>query len=221
VDYPKLDLPLALELANTIFVSAGQPCDALASPADLDAWLRANVEQFSSLPPTATMADVNRFRSLRHALRRIFSSVADATAPLSEDIEVLNTASAAAPEFARFDWFGRGPRMTLLTTADATTTALARIARTAIELLAGPNMTRISDCQAPGCVLFFLREPRRRHWCSPACGNRARVARHYARHRPAQGAARSSPKDASDARSSNRGKGPGVDRGPRVRRTPL
>jgi len=62
--------------------------------------------------------------------------------------------------------------------------AAASVARASIELLASPDRERICICQAPGCVLFFLKEGRRRHWCSAACGNRARVARHYARHRP-------------------------------------
>jgi predicted RNA-binding Zn ribbon-like protein len=52
-----------------------------------------------------------------------------------------------------------------------------------MALLAGPDASRIRACQAPGCVLFFLAERRRRDWCSPACGNRARVARHYRRQR--------------------------------------
>ena len=35
---------------------------------------------------------------------------------------------------------------------------------------------------APGCVLYFIKDHPRREWCSTACGNRARAARHYARH---------------------------------------
>ena len=36
-------------------------------------------------------------------------------------------------------------------------------------------------CGAPGCVLMFARDHTRREWCSNACGNRARQARHYRR----------------------------------------
>jgi predicted RNA-binding Zn ribbon-like protein len=35
----------------------------------------------------------------------------------------------------------------------------------------------------PNCVLFFIKDHPRREWCSPGCGNRARVAHHYDRHR--------------------------------------
>ncbi len=44
---------------------------------------------------------------------------------------------------------------------------------------AGP----LYPCLGPGCVLYFTRDHPRREWCSDACGNRARVARHYARAR--------------------------------------
>jgi predicted RNA-binding Zn ribbon-like protein len=200
VDYPKLGLPLPLELVNTTFVSSGQPCDALGSPADLDAWFCANAEHVPALRSAATTADLDRFRSLRRALRRILSAVAD-EAPVSiADIETLNAYSAAAPQFVQLDWLRPGPRLTLVSTADATSTALAAVARAAIELLAGPDLKRISRCHGPGCVLFFLREPRRRHWCSPACGNRARVARHYSRHRPARAVGRPEREAANSAK---------------------
>ena len=186
MDYPRRDLPLPLELVNTTFASAGQPCDALESPDDLQAWLSANAQRLPTLPPTSTPANVERFRTLRAALRRIFRAVFDATQPSSDDIALLNAAAAAAPLFARLDW-DRLPRITVIATSDAATAALGAVAHDAIQLLGGPNMKLITPCQAPGCVLFFLREPRRRHWCSPACGNRARVARHYARQRSETG----------------------------------
>jgi len=183
MDYPRLGLPLPLELVNTTFASAGQPRDALTTPEDLGAWLRANREHFGKLPTVATTsADLDRFRALRETLRRIVGAVAASSRPAATDIALVNRLSAAAPRYAHLAWLQRGPRMTLNETADATTSLLGGVARAAIELLTGSERERISRCQAPGCVLFFLREPRRRHWCSAACGNRARVARHYRRY---------------------------------------
>jgi predicted RNA-binding Zn ribbon-like protein len=183
MDYPRRGLPLPLELVNTTFASAGQPCDALTTPEDLSAWLRANRDHFTRLPlVAASSADLDRFRALREALRSIFGAVAAGNRPSATDIALVNGLSAAAPGYAHLAWLQRGPRLTRMDTADATTSLLGAVARAAIELLAGPEWERISRCQAPGCVLFFLREPRRRHWCSAACGNRARVARHYSRH---------------------------------------
>ncbi|MEW2136730.1 CGNR zinc finger domain-containing protein [Streptomyces sp. NPDC005409] len=45
-------------------------------------------------------------------------------------------------------------------------------------------MTAVRACEAQDCVLLFLPAHPRRRWCvAPACGNRARVARYYARHK--------------------------------------
>src|SRR6266851_2221676 len=38
---------------------------------------------------------------------------------------------------------------------------------------------QLRACHAPGCVLYFVKSHPRREWCSVACGNRARAARHY------------------------------------------
>jgi 4-amino-4-deoxy-L-arabinose transferase-like glycosyltransferase len=59
--------------------------------------------------------------------------------------------------------------------------ALGALARSAIEVVTLPRRDRLRACQAPGCVLFFQETARHRAWCSSGCGNRARVARHYAR----------------------------------------
>jgi predicted RNA-binding Zn ribbon-like protein len=58
----------------------------------------------------------------------------------------------------------------------------ATVARSAIEL-ADRDEDRLSVCGAPSCGMLYLREHPRQVWCSKACGNRARVARHAARRR--------------------------------------
>jgi len=67
----------------------------------------------------------------------------------------------------------------------SSTLALARLAAQAVELLARPSA--LGACVAPGCVRYFVRDHPRRGWCSAACGNRARVARHYRRHHGSAG----------------------------------
>jgi predicted RNA-binding Zn ribbon-like protein len=59
--------------------------------------------------------------------------------------------------------------------------ALGAVAQDAIELLTGPEATTLRACHAPGCVLYFVKTHPRREWCSEACGNRVRAARHYRR----------------------------------------
>jgi predicted RNA-binding Zn ribbon-like protein len=63
---------------------------------------------------------------------------------------------------------------------------LAAAARSAIEILTdAASVERLRRCANPGCSMLFLNGDARRQWCTPnICGNRARVARHYHRHRP-------------------------------------
>jgi predicted RNA-binding Zn ribbon-like protein len=76
---------------------------------------------------------------------------------------------AAAP---RLRWGAGGPAL-------APETPAAEAARTAVELVAGG---RVHRCGNPRCVHFFV-AGRRRDYCSDACANRARVARHAERRR--------------------------------------
>ncbi|NEA22897.1 CGNR zinc finger domain-containing protein, partial [Actinomadura bangladeshensis] len=58
----------------------------------------------------------------------------------------------------------------------------AHLAEAAADLLADPAVGRVRECEADGCVMLFLPAHPRRRWCSATrCGNRARVARYYAR----------------------------------------
>ncbi|MGW1043602.1 CGNR zinc finger domain-containing protein, partial [Streptomyces sp. NPDC002547] len=60
--------------------------------------------------------------------------------------------------------------------------AVQLLAHQAVQLFAGPDRDRLRPCLAPNCLLFFVKNHARREWCSPTCGNRMRVARHYRRH---------------------------------------
>ncbi len=65
---------------------------------------------------------------------------------------------------------------------------LAPVAAAAAELLAHGDRSRLRRCSADGCGRWFYDVSRngRRRWCSMArCGNRAKVAAHYRRHRGA------------------------------------
>jgi predicted RNA-binding Zn ribbon-like protein len=93
---------------------------------------------------------------------------------------VINEAASAGPSWpvlsASFE-------IEEQTTCDALDTARATIARATMELLAGPLRPELRACGAPGCVKFFVKDHPRREWCCDHCGNRARAARHYRRHR--------------------------------------
>ena len=157
--------PLPVELMNTVRPDG----DALD-----DAWLSA-----ADLPG---QVDLDQLRDLRRALRRL---AADATDDPREPLDPMSRPAALATvnvlaeqALPRLSWPADGsPARTLHGPAAAV------IATLGVELLAGAERGRLRACLAPNCVLYFVKEHTRREWCSPACGNRARVARHYQRHR--------------------------------------
>jgi predicted RNA-binding Zn ribbon-like protein len=167
---------VALDLANTL--SMGR--DDLATPLRLAAWLE---RERHLLPPPDhdTAARLGRFLALRRAIRELLDARVAGMAPAGGAVDAVNDASASAPFFpvmAR-DW----RRDRRLVSSDATGAVLAAIARAAIELLAGSAGERMRECGARGCGRFFVAARADRKWCSAACGNRSRVARHYARAR--------------------------------------
>jgi len=184
--YPRLGLPIPFELINTAFAEAGQPRDALASAQDLSEWLRVNREQLDvPVPAASTAADLLEYRQLRQALRDAFTAIVGGTPPNASDLKLLNEISALAPQFAQVEWTRKTRRMRMDNVSEnAHVNTLGAVARSAIELLSGPDVDRIGRCHRPGCVLLFLKDRRDSQWCSATCGNRARVARHYARSRP-------------------------------------
>jgi predicted RNA-binding Zn ribbon-like protein len=184
VGYSYRNLPLPLELLNTHLTAAGRRLDGLATPEDLNAWLQANAAQFDTHPPSASPALLRKFRRLRTALQQLVGPLVDGDplpAPSSAAVKRINALSAHTRVFPRLEVCdGAYHQRPSDASKDPSLTA---VARASIELLGGPDVARVGRCQAPNCELFFLKEGRRREWCSEACGNRARVARHYLRHR--------------------------------------
>ena len=183
------DEPAPVRLMNTIWADRAGVHDDLRTTSALADWLVAIGATDSRVRVTGD--DVARARRLRDALRRIAALCTDdtrvAAASAVEDIDVaiaeINSLVAACPPT---------PRLTLLdgrligdtaTVGPPVTRALTAVAAEAIELFAGVDSPQLRACHAPGCVLYFVQDHPRREWCSTTCGNRARAARHYRRHR--------------------------------------
>jgi predicted RNA-binding Zn ribbon-like protein len=176
--YSWLGQELAVDLANTVIVvRPGEDIDGLATRADLARWLGLERDRIGAAGRAEER--LRDFRRLRDAIRALLTAAAeDAELPESA-VAAVNRASKAAPWFVQL----RAPASAVVdsqasTRADA---ILGAIATSAVELLGGPDRERVRVCQAPRCGLFFLAARERQQWCSPTCGNRARVARHYAR----------------------------------------
>lgn len=190
--------PIPVLLMNTIWADRAGVHDALTSPAELSAWLRAVGHRLfvgGDAATTVRAGDVKEFGYLRSALRRLAAEVTHDTRPLAVTAiddhpaawaaTVLNTVSATAPPAPRLQWPEKVAQLSAPAGVRAPIAALSAVAGTAVDLLGGPDSPQLRACQAPGCVLYFVKDHPRREWCSASCGSRARAARHYQRHRKA------------------------------------
>ena len=173
--YSWLGKELAVDFANTVtVVRPGEELDGLATEVDLERWLELERDRVGESP----RVDLQEFRQLRDAVRRLMTAAAQGDELPAPAVATVNRASRAAPRFAQLRDGTAVDESRARTRADD---VLGAIATSAIELLGGPDRGLIRVCGAPRCGLYFLADRERRQWCSPSCGNRARVARHYAR----------------------------------------
>ena len=184
VDNPRFPLqgePLALDLVNTLVSRGGRPQELLATPADLDDWMRGEASRLP-WPGNASAADLDSFRALRAAIADLLTAGRTGTEPDRHAIDAVN--AALADGTTHLGWTAGELRRSSPTPGRQ---ARHLIASDAAELLTTGLRQSIRTCEHPDCVLQFLARNPRRRWCtSEGCGNRARVARNYARHHMAQ-----------------------------------
>jgi predicted RNA-binding Zn ribbon-like protein len=194
---PLLGEPLPVELMNTIWAGREGIHDALARPAGVAAWLAAVDDRLAEAGgrrgPVVVAPRLGRdLRRLRDALRRLAAlrtgddrpAAASAIADPDAAVAVVNRSCAHAPTWSRLSWPADGePRRDRQSTRGYPDVVVSVIAEQGVALFTGADRPALRACHAPGCVLYFVRDHPRREWCCDACGNRARVARHYRRHR--------------------------------------
>lgn len=162
-----MSLATALSLANASLGSAGDLCAWLEREGALEPGERAEV--------SLRLAE---FVALRASLRELLdASIGGGPFPAAA-AERLNEASARVPRVLRLAPDGSADTPL---SASPTPLLLARIAWSAIELLGDRDRPRPQRCGA--CGSYFESTRSDRLWCSNACGNRTRVARHHARRR--------------------------------------
>jgi predicted RNA-binding Zn ribbon-like protein len=181
---PLRDEPLAIELHNTIYAQGGASLDGLADAAHAAAWLD---EIAARLPlddyPPGTWPAPEQLMALRSAVRAVLHAAVEDVPPTDVALEAINRESSRAPwsPVAALEPSGRAVKRSNRYGATRAEVVIAAFARDAIDLVTGPGRAELRTCGAPGCVLMFFRDDPRREWCSNACGNRARQARHYRR----------------------------------------
>ncbi|MCZ4118155.1 CGNR zinc finger domain-containing protein [Streptomyces sp. H39-S7] len=196
-----MERQLALELVGTVRHDGdGGVADDLVTVEQTTRWIRERADLFPG--PAADGGEFaadeelrDRVVALRQAVRALFALAvspeppsradADRLIPAGLALDRLNSAAAAEPVAPQLVWpRGGTPAVRPLSTEDDPgVRILAGLARAAIDFLAGPERDRLRACTAPRCVRYFVKGHGRQEWCKPACGNRARVARHYQRTR--------------------------------------
>ena len=137
-----------------------------------------------------TLSEAEQLRHLRDAIRRAAAYVTDDPRPvephgrgiatIDEALSVINDAAGSLPP--RLLHRAHGEVSGERSAAYPLRAAIAGFAVDAVPLLAGDHdRGHLRACLAPACVLYFAQDHALREWCTPACGNRARVARHYRR----------------------------------------
>jgi len=151
-----------------------EPLERLAEPADLTRWLELSRLADGTRCSRDTLADAHE---LREAIYRTLTAARESRRPDRRDLRLLNDWARQPTPSPQLD----GSLKAVLTGPDPSRAALAALARAAIELIAGPGLSRIRNCANPGCSLMFIdhSRPGRRRWCSmERCGNRAKTARY-------------------------------------------
>jgi predicted RNA-binding Zn ribbon-like protein len=170
----------ALDFVNTVDPLVGHDgVDAVASGAALAAWgVHAGL---TPTPVAVKGADVDRARSARAVLTRIFVAVAAGDRPAPADLASFTEAYAAtlassglAPVDGRYGFAAPSG-------VDA---ILLPVLESARELLTTDQVRRVRQCPADDCGWLFVDASRNgtRRWCRmDGCGAKAKMRRYRAR----------------------------------------
>jgi predicted RNA-binding Zn ribbon-like protein len=173
---------------NTIWADTAGVHDDLTTPAALRDWLVIVRDLDAGALEDPGPDELAEAKLLRDSLRRLAAVCSNDPRPAAQSpvdsvddaVAVVNRAVTHLPHDQLAIRDGRLHRDRPGPTSP-TRVALAELAHDSIDLLTGSGATKLRACHSPGCVLYFVRSNPRREWCSEACGNRARAARHYRR----------------------------------------
>jgi predicted RNA-binding Zn ribbon-like protein len=168
-------------LATQIGRYRKEQIEMLPDPEALQTWLSEQDLAPSTAPDERDLLRAWNLREALHvAARSALEEIASSHAALSA-IERALTADKPLQI--------RPSKSGLRTVQPLTTTeALARLARSAVSDLSGPQRERLRACADETCSGIFIDHTGRRQWCSDQlCGNRARVRAHRERERAKKG----------------------------------
>ena len=177
---------LAIDFANTVKRRGRDYEDLLVRAADVAEWIRRRraLEARGAAEPAGSAGGLPAIGEAAVAphlddVRALRDDVFAALAAAANDEPAPRGAAGRLNERLR-----RHPVVPLLGEPahvagdpDPLDELLARIAAATVQLISDRGAD-LALCDAPSCGQFFLRARGNQRWCGPACGNRARVARH-------------------------------------------
>lgn len=185
-----LEEPLPIDLVNTHMYLADSWVDLLDSREDRDAWLRTLGPRLGlDSRDTAALSDdaASALKVVRGHAAAAVEPARHGSRPPAKALAGLNDAMRAAPVTTHAGWSGEAVTVGARRGGSRAERLAAAFAEETVRLLAGPDIRDVRRCDAPACVMLFLPRNPRRRWCTPEiCGNRARVARYYLRHKDAR-----------------------------------
>ena len=173
--------PLALDLVNTVAGPPDNEVDLLGTPGALRDWLAAEQGRLDSADGEIDLAAV---RALRAHIAAAVQAARAGQSPPPNTLRAITAALRNAPVYQELGWNGEVVTTIPRRRGNRTAILLAQFAAAAAELLTSPAIRQVRRCEGRDCRMLFLPANPRRRWCSPAvCGNRARAARYYQRHK--------------------------------------
>lgn len=176
---------LALDFANTVRADARGVEELIDTPQEFRSWLAAEPADLPELK--VTRATITALKALRDASVELLAAAVREEPLPSAAVQVINDAVAAGAVRRLLTPRVRTTRHTA-EADDPLARMLGVLAASVVDLLGRDDLANLARCPAPACGQFFHRSRPNMRWCSPGCGNRARVDRH--RHRAPGGATR-------------------------------
>jgi predicted RNA-binding Zn ribbon-like protein len=186
---------LALNFANLPSLPASPPAESL-SWEELIGFLRAaqiisperadELMGLTEADPQSAFALLKRAERLRDALRLAFRRLVHRQRVPRDYVEPINEILQVTEGHDELLESGKTWRIEYVAREGGLDWLLAAIARSAAEIIAEGEATRVRLCANPSCSLIFYDASRthRRRWCSMSlCGNRHKVASFARRHK--------------------------------------
>lgn len=188
VTLPLTGEPLALDLLNTDCPTPTGHFDFLADATSLHRWVerqRGRLNELDSHEVAAlTDADTARITQLRKTAAEVIDPARTGQRPDERALRSLNTALRGAPGTDQLVWAQGGLTSHLRRKGSPGVRLATVLAEQVAALVTDESISRVKKCEAPACAMLFLPLNPRRRWCIPEiCGNRARTARYYLRHK--------------------------------------